>query len=323
MGNDDFQGILPLIKGAQSALILTHERPDGDAVGSLLAFTLALEQWEIAATPVISDGNPSHFRFLPGAERITTRPAGEADIVVVVDCSDLERTGLTAADLPRKPDLNIDHHPTNTSFAGMNIVRPHAASTTEILSELFPALGFEITPEIASNLLTGLITDTVGFSTSSVTPEVFELAAALSREGAPAAHLYDLALNRKTFTSFRYWGKGLSQLQQDGDLVWTTLTLDDRNSVGYPGTDDADLVNILQRIEGARVAVIFVEQPGERVKISWRSDSDVNVATVASSFGGGGHEQAAGAMLTGKLGEVQSRVIKATKEVLASTPEMP
>ena len=111
----------------------------------------------------------------------------------------------------------------------------------------------------------------------------------------------------------RYWGCGLDRIERRDGLVWTTLTLADREKVGYPGDDDADLVNLLTEIEDTKVSIIFVEQPGRKVKVSWRSDPGINVAEIASEFGGGGHEQASGAMIEGELEEVRALVINATK----------
>jgi len=291
--------------------VLTHERPDGDALGSLLAFSLAMEQLGKRATPVLIEGMPGRFRFLPGSKKVVKTPPAAADLLVILDCSDPERTGFAPTSLPRPIEINIDHHPTNTHFAAVNLVREEAAATTELLCEVLPLWGVELEPPIATNLLTGLITDTIGFRTHNVRPETLETAADLMRLGAPLAQLYERSLHRRSFVSARYWGMGLSRLARQDGIVWTSLTLDDRRAVGYPGSDDADLINILSTIEEARVAIIFVEQPGAKVKVSWRC------------FGGGGHEQAAGATLEGSLEEVTARVLAATAAEITPLKETP
>lgn len=303
--------------------VLTHERPDGDALGSLLAFSLAMRQLGPKATPVLLEGMPGRFRFLPGSEEVVKRPPADADLLVMLDCSDPERTGFPVASLPGNIAINIDHHPTNTCFAEINLVRDDAASTTELLYALLPAWDVVIEPPIAANLLTGLITDTIGFRTHNVRPETLEIAAELIRLGAPLAELYERSLNRRSFVSARYWGMGLGKLAHQNGIIWTTLTLADRREVGYPGSDDADLINILSTIEDARVAIIFVEQPGAKVKVSWRSEPGLDVARLASSFGGGGHEQAAGATIEGSLEEVTARVLAATAAEFTSLKETP
>jgi phosphoesterase RecJ-like protein len=123
-------------------------------------------------------------------------------------------------------------------------------------------------------------------------------------------------LTRKTYQAARYWGAGLSQLQFDGQIVWTVLSCEDRRAVEYPGRDDADLVNILSAIEGADVAVLFIEQDHEKVKVSWRSRNGLDVSQLARQFGGGGHLAAAGAMVSGNLQEVTEKVIQATKAAI-------
>ncbi len=303
--------------------VLTHERPDGDALGSLLAFSLAMEQLGKRATPVLIEGMPGRFRFLPGSKKVVKTPPAAADLLVILDCSDPERTGFAPTSLPRPIEINIDHHPTNTHFAAVNLVREEAAATTELLCEVLPLWGVELEPPIATNLLTGLITDTIGFRTHNVRPETLETAADLMRLGAPLAQLYERSLHRRSFVSARYWGMGLSRLARQDGIVWTSLTLDDRRAVGYPGSDDADLINILSTIEEARVAIIFVEQPGAKVKVSWRSEPGLNVARLASCFGGGGHEQAAGATLEGSLEEVTARVLAATAAEITPLKETP
>ncbi len=313
---DDVARARALIAAADNVIVIAHERPDGDAIGSLLALNLSLQQMGKGSVPVLADGLPRSFAFLPGAKQVTRKMPAAADLLVVVDCSDLERTGYEPGAFPRKPDINIDHHPTNTSFAQANLVYPQAASSTQVLYDLAPQLGLPIDLDVATNLLVGLVTDTIGFRTSSVTPAVLRTAADLLEQGAPLAEVYERSLNVRSFVAARYWGRGLSRLQMDGGVLWTSLTLADRRAVGYPGSDDADLVNLMTTIEGAQVVVIFVEQPGGKVKVSWRAREGLDVSRLASQFGGGGHVPAAGATLEGALEEVQARVLAATQALL-------
>ena len=309
------------LNAAQQVIILSHERPDGDAVGSLLALTLSLERAGKNATPVLLEGVPSRFRFLPGADKVTSDIPSGGDLLILVDAADLQRTGFPVEILPRQPDINIDHHPTNTDFALINIVNQKASATTEILYDIIPQLGLEIDTEVATNLMTGLITDTIGFRTDSVTPRTLEIASELVGLGAPMAEIYSRTLNQRSFVSAQYWGKGLSRLEKENGILWTSLTIEDRNAVGYPGSDDADLVNLLATIKGNQVVLIFVEQIGGKVKVSWRSRQGVDVAAIAFSFGGGGHEQAAGATIEGEMQEIQERVLTATRGFISPSPE--
>ncbi len=311
-----------LIDDSTTVTVLSHERPDGDAVGSLIATAIILEKVGKQVTPILINGVPGRFRFLPGAERVQENLPAECSLLVAVDCSELERTGFLPESLPRPVDINIDHHPTNTHFAAVNLVEPRAAATAEILFDLFAELGIELDTDIATNLLTGLVTDTIGFRTSNVTPKVLQMAATLIELGAPLADVYERSLDRRSYVAARYWGCGLSRLEHKDGLVWASLTLDDRKQIGYPGGDDADLINLLSTIEGAEVTIIFVEQPEKKVKVSWRSRTGFDVASLAASFGGGGHEQAAGAVIAGSLKEVQSRVLTATRALLSPAMEI-
>lgn len=309
------------LEGSQRPVVLSHVRPDGDAVGSLLAVSEALRAAGKAATPVLIGGVPRAFTFLEGAAEVRQRLPDESDLLICVDCSDLARTGVAAEHMPRPADVNIDHHPTNEHFAAYNLVDTRAAATTEILYAWLPEMGLPLSDSVVASLMTGLVTDTIGFRTSSVTPASLRVAANLLEMGAPLQEIYERALSRMSFVAARYWGAGLAQLARDDGLVWATLTLQDRKRVGYPGSDDADLVNVLTTIEDTQAVVLFVEQPNQQVKISWRSKPGLDVSHLATQFGGGGHAAAAGAMIDGGLEDVQTRVLEATRRALSSAPE--
>jgi phosphoesterase RecJ-like protein len=317
----DLERALAWVETGERFLVASHMRPDGDAVGSLLGMTLSLQMRGKQAWPVLADGVPQRFRFLPGAEMVLPRLEVPYDGVILVDCSDPERSGIMDQLQGRSIDMNIDHHPTNTHFADINLVREDAAATAEILYDLSAPLRLPLGTEVATNLLAGLVTDTIGFRTQNVTARVLRVAADLVELGAPLAEIYQRTLNHRSFTAAQYWGQGLSQLERSDQLVWASLTADDRARVGYHGNDDADLINLLSTIEGAMVSIIFVEQPGGVVKVSWRSQSAVDVARIAENFGGGGHHEAAGAMIAGDLEEVHDQVLKATKGALALVEE--
>jgi len=310
---DELRQARERLAAARHLFVVAHERPDGDAVGSLLALSLALRALGKQATPVLVDGVPARFRFLPGAGEVRSEFSSPCDCLVTVDCSDLQRLGFPEARLPRPIDINFDHHPTNTLFGQVNLVAPAASATAEVLLDAAPELGLTITAEVATNLLMGLVTDTIGFRTSSVTPKVLRDAARLIELGAPLGEVYERGLNRHSFVSIRYWAAGLTRLERDGGLVWADLTLEDRRQVGYPGPDDADLINLMSSIDGAQVTIVFVEQAEGRIKVSWRARDGINVARVAGGFGGGGHEQASGAMVAGSLDEVKRQVLSATR----------
>jgi bifunctional oligoribonuclease and PAP phosphatase NrnA len=313
-------------QAAQRVVIVSHVRPDGDAVGSVLGLGLALENAGKRVHMALADGTPRSFTFLKGSERIQRGvPEAEltaADLVVTVDCSDLQRTGGLLA--WRAPDINIDHHVTNLGFAALNLVVPEQVATAAIIAEALPAWGLALDLPIAEALLTGLVTDTLGFRTSNMNPEALRLSADLMEYGADLPNLYMRSLVSKSYEAARYWGAGLNSLQREtlkgknGVLIWTTLSLEDREEARYPGNDDADLVNVLSSIE-SDVAVIFVEQKNGHVKVSWRARSGYDVSKIALKFNGGGHPAASGADIRGSLAAVRALVLEATREMIVQT----
>jgi phosphoesterase RecJ-like protein len=305
-----------LINKAERILVTSHIRPDGDAVGSVLALGLALIDKGKQVVMALDDGVPSRFHFLEGHDKVVNQVGGIFDLVIVLDCGEFSRIGSIAENID-KAHINIDHHASNPNFGDINLIDPIATSVTGMLVGLIPAFGLEITKPVAEALLTGLITDTLGFKTSNMTPETLRLAADLFERGANLPYLYDQALTRKSFEAVSYWGAGLSQLKRDGRIIWATLSLADRKSVGYHGRDDADLISLLSSITDVNVALIFVQQSENEVKVSWRANNGFDVAQIAQVFGGGGHAAAAGATVQGDLEVARQEVLKVTKEFLA------
>jgi phosphoesterase RecJ-like protein len=301
---------------AQSILIASHVRPDGDAIGSLLAIGLALQNAGRTVQMVLQDGVPASFRHLQGHDQVQKEPKAGWDTFISVDCADFKRLGKPFESGP-KPDINIDHHITNERFGRINLIVGEEVATSAILTDCLPLWGLEITQPVASALLTGIVTDTLGFRTSNTTPESLRQSALLMERGADLTDLYSRALVRRTYPAARYWGAGLSSLERSDGLVWGTLTIADRKSAGYGGNDDADLINIISAIDGSKVGMIFVEQSDKHVKISWRAlENGVDVSKIAKHFGGGGHAAAAGADIPGLLSEIQPLVLKTTREML-------
>jgi len=306
-----------LLSRSQNVLLLTHQRPDGDALGSMLGLAHMLRAAGKKAFPVLTEGISSVFRYLPGSGDIRSELPGAWDLSVLVDCADLERISLPE-NAPRRPiDLLIDHHVTNGRFAAVNLVDPSSASTAELIVDLAEGLGLSIPREAAACLMAGVVTDTLGFRTSNTGIHTLEVAATLIRAGGSLPETVERSLHRRSFAAARYWGAGLSRLERDGEIVWTSLTLADRSASGYPGRDDADLVNILSSIDGHKVALLFIEQDGGKIKVSWRVVAGLDVTPLAISFGGGGHPAASGALLPGGLEDVRQEVLRRTKEWLA------
>ncbi len=299
---------------SQRPLIISHIRPDGDAIGSLIGLGLALQKAGKTPCLVLEDGLPAKYRFINGHKLIVKKPVDDADLTIVLDCSDNRRIGDSFINL--HADINIDHHKTNENFGDINFVLPDYPATTAILAEFLPIWGFPLDQDSSSALLMGILTDTIGFRTSNVTPATLRQAATLMELGADLPDIYTNALVSQSFPASLIWGAALSRLVREDGLVWTVITLDDRKKAGYAGLDDADLTNVLSAIEGSDVSIVFNEQKSGKVKVSWRSNAPYDVSRIAQQFGGGGHAPASGAEIEGTLDEVENTVLAKTKQYM-------
>jgi phosphoesterase RecJ-like protein len=305
------------IRKAQVIGLAAHKRPDGDAVGALLGLGAALRAAGKTTRMLLSDGVPSNFRHLPGASEVVRKNHTPVDLTIVLDCADLPRSGDVFQD--HTIDINIDHHITNTNFAQLNLVDPGAVATCEMLTRVIPMWGLTITSEAAACLLSGILADTIGFRTPNTNAATLRMAADLIDLGANMAELYHRALIGRTFEGSRYWGEGLRKLEHHDKIVWTSLTMADRKASNYHGNDDADLVNMVSAINGAEIAIGFVEQQDELIKVSWRAQPGWDVSEIAAKYGGGGHPAAAGAMIQGTLEQVMESVLKSTRKITQDT----
>ena len=303
------------IQNAQKIAVISHVRPDGDAIGSTLGLGLSLQAAGKQVQMILNDGVPASFKHLPGANEIQKRPQGDLDLIIIVDCSEINRIG-DAINGYGFPDINIDHHATNTNFAKINLVDTQAVAVAEMLAEYIFQWGYSVPPEAGANLITGLITDTLGFRTHNTTPKSLRIAADLMEIGIDMPSLYEKALLTRSFEALHFWGFGLNQIQRHDGMIWTSLKMEDRRTAGYPGRDDADLINILSSVKDCDVALIFVEQLDCKVKVSWRARPGYDISKVALLFGGGGHPAASGAEIYGTLEEVQVNVLNATATLL-------
>ena len=303
------------ILSARHILVVSHVRPDGDAIGSALALGLALKKAGKFVEIVLTDGIPAAFKHLPGAEMILRVPSGTEDLFITVDSADFRRIGKQF-ETHRKPDINIDHHVTNEQYGELNLIEADAVATASVLARHIPLWGLEIDAAIAANLATGIVTDTLGFRTSNPTPEALRQTADLMETGISLPDLYNRSLVSRTFSAARYWGAGLSSLKTLDGIVYASLRLADRDAAGYTANDDADLINVISAIDDHIVGMIFVEQP-DSVKISWRAlQNGVDVSAIAKFFNGGGHKAAAGADIMGTMEEIQPLVLAKTREML-------
>ena len=311
--------ILEEIKKAEKIVILTHETPDGDAIGSSLAMKLAVKQLGKEAD-VIMPKHSRTFDFLPEANTIKTQSEIERyDLAISVDCAELKRIAGAGYFENAKRKIQIDHHSINGMYADFNFVNPVAPACCEILLGMFEYFGLEITQEIGTCIITGIITDTGGFQYDAVTAETFEFAAELLQKGINISKVYQKVLSTNTRAHFELSRLVSNRMEffEDGKIAFTYMNLDDEKNVGAEEGDHEGLVNIGRNIEGVEVSVFIREKEGiNGYKVSLRSREYVNVADVALMFGGGGHIKAAGCFVPGTVEDVKEKVIAELKKVI-------
>ncbi len=305
------------LHSAEHICVLSHMSPDGDAVGSALGLTWALRAAGKRVSPVLPDDVPATFAFLPGSAEVAQEAPADADLLVALDIADIERLGSLGRQLDRPIDINIDHHVSNSRFGSINLVASDTAATAEYLVELLQPFGLALDEQVANCLLTGLVTDSLGFRTDSTEPATLATAQKLMQHGGRLHEIYERTLHRRSFEAIKLWGQALGTARCEDGLAWTQVTLEGKAEIGYTANGDADVVSQLTAIEGAEVAVVFVERPDAEVKISWRAVSGLDVAVIAQHFGGGGHRAAAGANVHGTtLAQAERMVLRRTRAAL-------
>lgn len=311
--------ILEQIQKAEKIVILTHESPDGDAVGSALTMKLMLEKLDKKADVIMTEYSRM-FNFLPSANTIIQEsPEKRYDLAISVDCADLKRLMCKEYFEKAKNTITIDHHGSNQMYADINFVNPVSPACCEVLAGLFGYFKIDISKEIGTCLLTGIITDTGGFRHTGITPETFEFTAELIRLGVDETDIYKRTLNTKTRANFELTKRVISRMEllEDGKISFTYIDKKDEDETGAEPGDHEGLVEIGRDIEGVEVS-IFIRQKDEEnaYKISLRSGSTVNVSDVCMMFGGGGHPRAAGALIQGSVEEVKEKLLKELKKAM-------
>jgi bifunctional oligoribonuclease and PAP phosphatase NrnA len=314
------------IQQAQKILIVTHISPDGDAIGSALGLANALRQMGKKVTVVDDDGVPDFLKFLPHADKVVERLYQKSwDVMISTDASDEERTG-EAGSYGRKHSkvlINLDHHITNTYFGDIHLVVPTAVSATEIVFDWWQYIGIDWNVDIAMPLLTGLVTDTLGFRINTVTSRTLEIAQALMNYGASLKEAMARTLESKSWREVALWARVLPTAVLHGQVVEAIVTPADIEAAGLSEMGDAGLSSFLRSVNEAVISVVFKQHSENEIIISLRSKPGYDVASVAFAFGGGGHAQASGATIHGTLDEVRAKVLPMLQDAVAKgTPEI-
>ena len=305
--------ILKEIQNAESFVILSHESPDGDAIGSSLGMCLALQNMGKKAEVIMKE-YPANFNFLPGIENIKTEGSMEEyDVAIVVDCPELKRVNSIFHKYfeNAKVKIEFDHHGKNAMFADYNIVDQVSPACAQILVSSFEYLNIEITKDIATCLLTGIITDTGGFKNSGITTETFEFAGWALSKGVNVSNIYRQSMMIITPSKFEMQKMAMDRLEffADGKIAFTYITKEDDEKVGMEPGDHDGIVEIGRNIKGVEIS-IYLHEKEKGFKASLRSNDYVDVSEICMLFGGGGHVKAAGATINMNLQEAKKAILQ-------------
>lgn len=312
------QSAVSAITAAQKIVLACHVNPDGDALGSLLGLGLAIQ----AAFPkkelvfLSQDGVPDILRFLPASDKVqkeTTRK--DFDLAIALDSGDLKRVGLkvmpTISSAPVQMD--IDHHVGEGAFGDIRLLDSRASASSEIVFDLIHALEIPIGADIATCLLTGIITDTGSFRFMNVTPRTLRISASLIEAGASPATISEQVFDNRPFSATKLLGLALSTLSHtpDGRIMWAHVTKEAFADAGATDEDTEGFINSIRAVRGTQIALLFREIEKGKVRISLRSIEGVDVSVIAAQFGGGGHRMASGCSFRGSLPDAEEALVAA------------
>lgn len=324
-----FKKIDETIKKADKVIVISHQNPDGDALGSLLGMRHYLKHQNIKHNLFCISPVPEYLKFLPDIDSITNDEKilidGQHDLVIILDSGDLQYAGVDhhfrkLKGLPIV--INIDHHPTNQHYGHINLVHPKASSTSEIIYHFIDYLRLPFNKEVATQLLTGILTDTGSFSNLSTTPSSMEVSSRLMAHGARVKEITQNAFQNKSLAQLQLWGRALSRLKEDKKtgIISTVLTQKDFDELNMNDESSEGIANFLNSVEKARAILVLREKSDGTIKGSLRTTMpNVDVSKIAKFFGGGGHKKAAGFTVKGKLEEKENGWQVVSSEKKSST----
>jgi phosphoesterase RecJ-like protein len=311
--SSDLQAVVAALREHDRFLVVTHENPDGDALGSLLATTIALRQLgkDVAMYLAGAGALPREYAFMPLDGLLRELPADmEERTLVAVDCAKADRMGPDTSPIDRAQRVvNIDHHHDNSRFGDVNLIVADASSTGEVLRDVFAAVGVELTPEIAEPLYIALVTDTGRFQYTNTTPKSLRLAAELVEAGADIHAVFQQVYESVEFAKLKLLARALERARvlEGGLIVVSYLVRTDFAEVGAAEPYSEGIIDYLRAVEGAELAALIREPPRDDAerRVSLRASIDeLDVSAIARAFGGGGHRQAAGFSSEASIDEI-------------------
>lgn len=315
--------VVSVLTEKKTFLIAGHVNPEGDAIGSAVALALALREMGKKAEVINRDPLPRQLAFLSFEGVFSQRAAvtEPVEVLVVVDCADLKRTGFfEGGPLPIDLLVNIDHHVTNPRFGDVNWVVPEATATGEMIYDLLKEMKIPMTPGIATALYTALLSDTGAFRYANTNEKSLRIGAALIEKGADPAliarGLFEIIRPEK----LKLLGDVLNrmELSDDKKVAWVEVTQAQMEKTNTIEADTEDFIDYPRLIRGVEAAVFFREVTPRQFKISLRSEGKVDVSALAQQWGGGGHRNAAGCTIIGSREEIKKRVLSSLQEALSA-----
>jgi phosphoesterase RecJ-like protein len=306
--------ITRLILDHNDFLVTSHTHPDGDSIGSQLAFASVLK--DLGKRVLIADHDPlpKRYQFLSGSAGVMNSiPNGyTCDVVFVLDSASLARIGSILDQIPVKDVIiaNIDHHVSNDRFGQVVYVKPDRSSTSEIVLELIKNMGVEITAQIAEQLYAGILTDTGSFQHPNTTFDSFLASASLVKNGADPCRIAAALFSENPVSRMRLLGLALSNIEMTDDICCLTLTKEMVLLSGASMDESEDFVDFPLSLSGVKIGLLFREQDDGRVRVSFRSKDQIDVDEIARIFGGGGHEAASGCIIDGEIEKIRKQVVE-------------
>ena len=309
--------IYEAIQKAERIMLIPHQDPDGDALGSVSAFAYLLKRMNKSFTLFCSTPVVDKVTTLPHIFKIETDHSvwgkHDFDLVIILDTGDIKRSGI-GEHLKKLNDaviINIDHHPTNTQFGNLNLVVPQASSTSEIIYFFLKHNNLPIDKNIAVSLLTGLITDTDNFSNGATNQNSLKIASELMHRGANFNMIKSWFLKNKSITTLKLWGVALSRLTKHEvhDFVHTHIRRSDLEETQASEEETDGIANFLNNVGEGSAAILLKETADGKIKASLRTTKEnFDVGALAKALGGGGHKKASGFTMDGTVESVLVRI---------------
>ena len=321
--------IISHLKNSNHVIIASHKNPDGDAIGCLIAMGLALDALNKNITLYNESPIQSAYRFLPSVERIVRQIKGTNiyDTAIILDCADFQRIGEVSSVVSRIPVIiNIDHHITNTGFGNLNLIDTSACATAEIIYNLLIEMSFPINNSaIATSIYTGILTDTGSFRFSNTNKSAFAICEKMVEAGVDPYNVARHVYGKYSLGRIKLMNMALESIEisNNGKMSMMIITKDMLDETGTLPEDANGFINYAKNIENVNVAALIhelsngkgVPEKSNHYHVSLRSDGTVDVAVIASSFGGGGHNRAAGFSTDSTLSNIKTQMLNIAVEL--------